>query len=70
MTLPILVSPSLAFGTATSWVLESQRIYFGSLDATVLGSVSSVIVASSAMAAAIPAWRALRADIAQTLRND
>ncbi len=60
----------LAFGTATSWVLESQRIYIGSLDATVLGSVSSVIVASSALAAAIPAWRALRADIAQTLRND
>jgi len=51
-------------------VLQSQRIYIGSLDATVVGSVSSVIVASSAIAAAIPAWRALRADIAQTLRND
>jgi len=60
----------LAFGTAASWVLESQRIYIGSLDATVLGSVSFVIVASSAIAAGIPAWRALRADIAQTLRND
>jgi len=60
----------LAFGTVTSWVLQSQRIYIGSLDATVLGSVSSVIVTSSAIAAAIPAWRALRADIAQTLRND
>ncbi|HTG73485.1 MAG TPA: ABC transporter permease, partial [Terriglobia bacterium] len=60
----------LAFGTVTSWVLQSQRIYIGSLDATVVGSVSFVIVASSAIAAAIPAWRALRADIAQTLRND
>jgi predicted permease len=60
----------LAFGVAASWMLESQRIYFGSIDARVVGSVSFIIAASCALAALIPAWRALRADIAQTLRGE
>jgi hypothetical protein len=60
----------LAVGTAASRVLESQRIYLGSIDAVVLISVTWVIVVSCFLAALLPACRALHADIAQRLREE
>jgi predicted permease len=60
----------LAVGTATSRILESQRIYLGSIDAVVLTSVALVIAATCTLAALLPAWRALHADIAQRLREE
>jgi len=53
-----------------SHILKSQNIHLGSLDAPVLISVGSILALSCALAAMMPAWRAIRADIAETLRND
>jgi predicted permease len=60
----------LIIGLASSQILQSHRVYVGSLDAPVLISVAAVVAITCVCAALHPASRALRADIAQTLRDE
>jgi len=55
---------------AAAPVMEGNGVYLGSLDAPVLSSVAAVIALTCSAAAFAPARRALRANIAQTLRDE
>ena len=64
----VLCGLGIAF--AASKVLEAQRVYLGSLDAPLLLSVVAVIGVTCGVAALLPSVRALRTDVAQTLRDE
>ena len=69
---PAAIGVLCGFGIAfaASKVLEAQRVYLGSLDAPLLLSVVAVIGVTCGMAALLPSVRALRTDVAQTLRDE